>query len=240
MQEKNSQNASDVINRLKSLLKLKTDIQLSEFLNIRPNTISTWKKRNSLDYETVISICDLYELNLNEVFLNKRTGISSGATTPLITKESQFQYASGFDRQSLMDAVPKYNFPFIDNDNSQAFQVVSNNMFPLIDESSFVLCTASALSEVWDNKVAVIVARHKGIFLNRVSRDAFKDDHVHLTNENDFYNEVVLKESEISEVWLVRGVLSYDMNSESKFSRINDGLRKIDRFMRKNEITDKP
>jgi|GEM_PF-550536 len=240
MQEKNSQNANDVINRLKSLLKLKTDIQLSEFLNIKPNTISTWKKRNSLDYETVISICDLYELDLNEVFLNKNTVSDAEGATPLITKEVQFQYAAGFDRQSLLDLVPKYSFPFIDSGNSQAFQVVSNNMFPLIDENSFVICSGSTLAEVKDNKVAVIVARNKGIFLNRVSQASFKEDQVILTSDNDFYNEVVLRESEISEVWIVRGVLTYGMNSESKFTYINDSLRKIDRFMRKNEITDKP
>ncbi|WP_257008550.1 LexA family transcriptional regulator [Flavobacterium agri] len=239
MQEKNSQNANDVINRLKLLLKLKTDIQLSEFLNIRPNTISTWKKRNSLDYETVISICELYELDLNEVFLNKRTSVDSSASTPLITREVQFQYASGADRQGLMEIVPKYKFPFLAVENSLAFQVVSNNMFPLIDENSFVICEAATLDAVRDNKIAVIVSKNKGIFLNRVGKGQYKADQVLLVNDNDFYNDVVLSESEITEVWLVRGVLSYDMNHESRFTFINDSLRKINSFMKKNEITDK-
>ncbi|MBD3581314.1 LexA family transcriptional regulator [Flavobacterium selenitireducens] len=238
MQEKNSQNANNVISRLKSLLKLKTDIQLSEFLNIKPNTISTWKKRNSLDYETVISICDLYELDLNEIFLDKKSGTEISGATPLITKEVQFQYAAGADRKSLMELVPKFSFPFIDIKNSQAFQVVSNNMFPLIDENSFVVCSASSLAEVKDNKVAVIVTKTKGIFLNRVSPSGFKDDQYVLTSDNDFYNEVTLNNSEIAEVWMVKGVLSYDVNSDSKVSFINDSLKKIDKFMKKNEITD--
>lgn len=238
MQEKDSQNANNVIGRLKSLLKLKTDIQLSEFLNIKPNTISTWKKRNSLDYGTVISICDLYELDLNEIFLNKKTTSEFVGSTPLITKEAQFQYAAGVERKSLMELVPKFSFPFLDIHNSQAFQVVSNNMFPFIDENSFVVCTASSLAEVKENKVAVIVTKNKGIFLNRVSQTGFKNDHYQLTNDNDFYNEITLSESEISEVWVVKGVLSYDINSDSKVTFINDSLKKIDRFMKKNEITD--
>ncbi|RZJ73082.1 helix-turn-helix domain-containing protein [Flavobacterium sp.] len=239
MQEKNSQNANDVINRLKFLLKLKTDIQLSEFLNIKPNTISTWKKRNSLDYETIISICDLYELDLNEVFLNKKTFADAAGSTPLITKEVQFQYAAGAGRPALLENVPKYSFPFIDAANSMAFQVVSNNMFPLIDENSFVLCSASTISDVKQNKVAVVVAKSKGIFLNRVTSEGFKNGQLHLLNENDFYNDIVLDESEIDEVWLVKGVLSYVVNTESKFTFINDSLKKIDSFIKKNEITDK-
>jgi len=238
MQENKSQNANNVISRLKSLLKLKTDIQLSEFLNIKPNTISTWKKRNSLDYETIISICDLYELDLNELFLGKIPNTVSGSNTPLITKEVQFQYAAGFDRDSLMGLVPKYSFPFIDNENALSFQVVSNNMFPLIDENSFVVCSASSLAEVKDHKVAVIVTRNKGIFLNRISQSAFKETQFLLTSDNDFYSEVALSESEIAEVWMVKGVLSYDMNSDSKVNFINDSLKKIDRFMKKNEISD--
>lgn len=239
MQEKNSQNANDVINRLKFLLKLKTDIQLSEFLNIRPNTISTWKKRNTLDYETIISICELYELDLNEVFLNKRNLSESSGSTPLITREAQFQYASGHDRQGLMDLVPKFSFPFLSSESTLAFQVVSNNMFPLIDENSFVICEASSLDAVKENKVAIVVSKSKGIFLNRIAKSPYKENQVVLVNDNDFYNDVTLGESEISEVWMVRGVLSYDLNNEGKFSFINDSLRKINTFMKRNEITDK-
>lgn len=239
MQENKSQNAIDVIDRLKKLLKLKTDIQLAELLNIKPNTISTWKKRNSLDYEAIISISELYELDLNEVFLNKRKSQNTTLCTPLITREALFQYASGSDREALLEIVPTYKFPFVDADNSMAFQVVSNNMFPLIDENSFVVCQPVALDDLKENAVAVVVSKNKGIFLNRVNLGSYaSSDQVLLTNDNEFYNDVVLNSGEIVEVWLVVAVLSYDMNHESRFKFINDSLKKINKFIKKNEITD--
>ncbi|RZJ65901.1 MAG: hypothetical protein EOO50_11580 [Flavobacterium sp.] len=238
MQENKSQNAIDVIDRLKKLLKLKTDIQLSEFLNIKPNTISTWKKRNSLDYEAIISISELYELDLNEVFLNKRKGSSLSSSTPLITREVMFQYASGADREALLEIVPTYKFPFVDTDDSIAFQVVSNNMFPLVDENSFVICQSVSIEDLKDSSIAVVVSRNKGIFLNRINTSNLASNQLILTNDNDFYNDTALNSNEISEVWLVIGVISYDMNHESRFKFINDSLKKINKFIKKNEMTD--
>lgn len=236
MQEKKSQNAIDVINRLKKLLKLKTDIQLSEFLNIRPNTISTWKKRNTLDYEAIISISELYEFDLNAVFLNKTKSSRSLTETPLITREVQFQYASGIEKAALLEIVPKYKFPFVDAENSLAFQVVSNNMFPLIDENSFVICEYVAAEAIKDDMIAVIVTKSKGIFLNRINRNPFYENQLVLSNENDFYSDVALNISEVAEVWHVSGILSYDMNHESRFKFINDSLKKINTFIKKNEM----
>ncbi|WP_264558019.1 helix-turn-helix domain containing protein [Flavobacterium sp. N1718] len=140
MQDKNIQNATDVIARLKEVLKIRKDIQLAEFLNVRPNTISTWKKRNTLDYDALIRICDLYELDLNEILLGKNRMAGLSSETPLLKREVLFQYTAGTDRGALMEGTTRYNFPFISTEQSMAFQVVGNNMFPVIEENTFVIC----------------------------------------------------------------------------------------------------
>ena len=87
MQKKKEQNAILVLQKLKKKLKINSDKQLSEFLNVKPNTISTWKKRNSLDYDIIISICELYDINLNEIFYDSGKRItdndSNSSETPL-------------------------------------------------------------------------------------------------------------------------------------------------------------
>lgn len=233
MQEENIIEAGLVIQKLKKALKIKRDIQLSHVLKIRPNTISTWKKRNTLDYPAVIAVCQEYDLDLNEILLEKRArksnDLENPAETKLVSRELQFQYCMGAGE--LLDKLPKYNFPFIKGENTRAFQVLSNNMFPMIEENSFVVCEEAKLHEIPDNSLAVIISRTKGLFINRIHRILDKRDVYLLTSENTFFNNVNMKEEDINEIWLIKAALSYNMNVENKFKFINDSIKIIDRAL---------
>lgn len=235
MQENKSQNAINVIDRLKKALKIKTDIELSEFLNIKPNTISTWKKRDSVDFDSIISICELYELDLNEIFLNKKKASNHSADTPLISREVQFQYVRESDVASFLEILPRYSFPFVNSEETRAFQVISNNMFPFIEENSYVVCEKVELNAVENFSMVVAISKQKGLFLNRISKSETEESTFVLSSENDFFNEVILKASEISELWLIRGVLSYDINCENRFKFINSGVKIINKFLNKQK-----
>ena len=235
MQENKSQNAINVIDRLKKALKIKTDIELSEFLNIKPNTISTWKKRDSVDFDSIISICELYELDLNEIFLNKKKASNYTADTPLVSREVQFQYVRENDIASFLEILPKYSFPFVNSEETRAFQVISNNMFPFIEENSYVVCEKIEQSKVENLSMVVVISKQKGLFLNRISKSETEEDAFILSSENDFFNEVILKVSEISELWLIRGVLSNDINCENRFKFINSGVKIINKFLDKQK-----
>lgn len=237
MQENKSQNAINVIDRLKKALKIRTDIELSEFLNIKPNTISTWKKRNTVDFDSIISICELYELDLNEIFLNKKKISGYSAETPLVSREVQFQYVRENDIASFIDILPKYSFPFVNADETRAFQVISNNMFPFIEENSYVVCEKIELNDVENTAMVVAVSKQKGLFLNRISKSEVNENTYILSSENDFFNEVILQASEITELWLIRGVLSYDVNCDNKFKFINSGVKIINKFLNKQKHT---
>lgn len=235
MQENKSQNAIKVIDRLKKALKIKTDIELSEFLNIKPNTISTWKKRDSVDFDSIISICELYELDLNEIFLNKKKASGYSADTPLVSREVQFQYVRENDIASFIEILPKYSFPFVNAEETRAFQVISNNMFPFIEENSYVVCEKIELSQIENQSMVVVISKEKGLFLNRISKSESDKDTYILSSENDFFNDVTLEASEISELWLIRGVLSYDIHCENKFKFISSGVKIINTFLNKQK-----
>lgn len=51
-------NTELIINRLKEAKKITTDAQLATVLGVKPNTLSTWKTRNSLDLELIFSKCE--------------------------------------------------------------------------------------------------------------------------------------------------------------------------------------
>lgn len=63
-----SQNANDILLRVRELINLKTDKELCNLLEIKHNTLSSWKKRNTLDFPKVIALCEEKNLNLNYVF----------------------------------------------------------------------------------------------------------------------------------------------------------------------------
>lgn len=235
MHDNHSLNASLVLKKLKKSLKISTDIQLSEFLNVKPNTISTWKKRNSLDYSSIISICELYEIDLNDIFFEKKNVQKSygnyASETPLISRELQFQYCIG--GSAMLDSLPKYNFPFVRAENTRAFQVLSNNMFPIIEENSFAVCEACDLNTVPDESLVVIVSKAKGLFMNRISKASKPDSYV-LSSENSFFESISIHSSEIDEIWLIRGILSYNINNDYKVVVEHNAVQKADQPVTKN------
>ncbi|MGV3696832.1 LexA family transcriptional regulator [Flavobacterium sp.] len=229
-----------MLNKLKKTLKINSDKQLSEFLNVKPNTISTWKKRNSLDYSVIISICELYEIDLNEIFYDsgKYTpdSICNSSETPLVSREILFQYC--VDSSAVMENLPKFNFPFIHSDNSRVFQVVSNNMYPIIEENSFVICEGTTIELVQENSLVVIVSKSKGLFVKRIHRSHLSPDLFLLSSENKFYDTLKLDKAAIDEIWSIKGILTYNVTNDNKTKFINDSIKLLDKALMKIKTDD--
>ncbi|MDI1255504.1 MAG: LexA family transcriptional regulator [Flavobacterium sp.] len=229
MEELQHRHASNVIDRLKKLLKIKRDAQLAAILKVRANTISTWKKRNTLDHEAIILVCENYKFDLNYILLNIKKSSASATQTPILSRDVQFQYALGNDTEALLEALPKYHFPFINGEDSRAFQVISNNMFPLIEENSYVICEST--ETIITNIPVVIVSRNKGIFINKLYPNPFNEGEFILSSENEGYRDVILEASDIDEIWKIRAQLSYNINHDNKIKFISDSLKKINAFV---------
>jgi transcriptional regulator with XRE-family HTH domain len=58
MQEKISNFAILFISRLKSALKISTDLELAAYLGVNQSTLSSWKIRNSIDFDRIIAKCN--------------------------------------------------------------------------------------------------------------------------------------------------------------------------------------
>lgn len=52
-----------IISRIKSYLNIKTDSDLAHFLGIKQPTISSWRSRNTLDYDLIITKCNKIDAN---------------------------------------------------------------------------------------------------------------------------------------------------------------------------------
>jgi len=52
-----------ILNEIRKYLNSKTDTEFANFLGIKQNTLSSWKARNSIDYDLIISKCDYLNAN---------------------------------------------------------------------------------------------------------------------------------------------------------------------------------
>ncbi|MBF7093251.1 helix-turn-helix domain-containing protein [Flavobacterium sp. ALJ2] len=209
MQAKKSLNANLTLKRLKKALQINTDIELSKLLNIKPNTISTWKKRDTLDYNAIISICNLYEIDLNKILSEnpKKNEIGNIVlnNTPLIKREIQFEYCLG--NEDLLNSLPKYHFPFIQSKISRAFEIVSNNMKPTINANSFVVCEITDIKTIEENAIVVIISKTKGLIINRVINNSPLENNFTISNDNTFFRNTTIDPEDIKEIWAVKNIL---------------------------------
>jgi phage repressor protein C with HTH and peptisase S24 domain len=63
MSSKKSHDVKKILERFKQALNIYTDSSLAEYLGIKPNTISTWRARNTIDFELLFSKCE--DININ-------------------------------------------------------------------------------------------------------------------------------------------------------------------------------
>ncbi|MCH2451513.1 MAG: helix-turn-helix domain containing protein [Gracilimonas sp.] len=59
------QNANFILDRLKKAYGLKYDTEIADFLGKDPSTISTWRRRGTVDYTTIFSKC--HDINANYI-----------------------------------------------------------------------------------------------------------------------------------------------------------------------------
>src|SRR5690606_35930709 len=108
-QMNNDLDVSRILDKLKQSIGVKTDKDLSDILQVRPNTISTWRMRNSMHYERLIQASLINNINLNELFFNREQELTDSII--VVPKEFQFQYVSQRNNRAFIADLPVCNLP---------------------------------------------------------------------------------------------------------------------------------
>ncbi|RAV29676.1 helix-turn-helix domain-containing protein [Sinomicrobium soli] len=203
-----------LLKKLKNYLGINTNIELSRILDVKPNTISTWKRRNSLDYELIISICNMMDIDLNVLFAMDKDKQQATSSILAIPIEAQYQYVSGYSRQEFLDKMPKCKLPFsFSNTTTRAFQMAGISMSPTLKEGAYVLAEKiTSPEEITNNMICILISKLRGIHINRVRRDAGTSSILNLLNDNPtFPGNIVMPLEEITEAWKVTGSLALNL-----------------------------
>ncbi|RAV29667.1 LexA family transcriptional regulator [Sinomicrobium soli] len=213
---------TEVIDRLKKRLNIRTNAALSDILNVRPNTISTWKKRNTMDFHRVFSLCKTHDIDINDLFFDqgdKKDPVrekDAGQGFRVVSRESSFQYVMELHRKSFIENLPRFDFPFIHGNNIRAFQMIGSSMAPILQDGDFAVgeYLGTDISGLTDGNTYVLVSNLKGIYISRIIKDpSYPDQLILIMNGKPGKErpEVKMHSKEILEIWEVTSVFSLDL-----------------------------
>ncbi|CAM4276879.1 helix-turn-helix domain-containing protein [Flavobacterium terrigena] len=210
MQENNPQIAKNIINRLKKSLKVETDTRLSEILNIKPNTISSWKKRNTLDYSKIIDKCVELNIDLNLIFSENLTNFEQETFTPIVSKDLIYQYTSGKLMDSL-EVLPTMKFPYLKNKESIAFQIDKSLIDARFNKDCFAICEKTSLNNIIDNDIVIVISNKLGFFVTKIKPSLGDTEKFIISIDNGlpFNKKISIATKDIDELWKVTGILSF-------------------------------
>ncbi|WP_121966611.1 helix-turn-helix domain-containing protein [Myroides sp. N17-2] len=210
------QDATGVIKKLKRMMGIKTDLQLSEILDVKPNTISSWKKRDSLQYEGLIALCKEHKIDLNELFFSDSTAVYNTSyhkrKVKMISIDHHFEYF--LDSEKTLATAPSYVFPTTEEVDT-AFQVSVDNMYPTIKMTSYVITKRITLKDLQLWHIYLFILKDKGIVIYRFKRIA-EDGTLLLISDNPSFENIQVKPGDVREVFCVRGAFLPNMKTATE------------------------
>src|SRR5690606_25911984 len=109
-----------------------------------------------------------YKIDMDYLFFGEKKEDSHNfpEKTPLITRETIHEYTLGeFDENNLSE-LPSYCLPFTNGSEYRVFQIVSNNLFPVLEENAFAICEKREMDELSLEDIVVVISKKKGFFVS--------------------------------------------------------------------------
>ncbi len=240
-----------IINKIIEHYNFKSDAEFARFLEIKPQTLSNWKARNTYDAELIYTKC--VELNpewlitsgekgemlknsyeANEAVLNT---VKESHFPKLITVDSQGHenivfvpvsaragYIEGYGDDKFISSLPTYRLPRLNNGTFRMFEVKGHSMTPTLHDACIVVGEwVENWENIKDNQVYIIVT-DEGIVVKRVINRLGKYGNLFLKSDNrSEFPSYAVKTEDIKEVWKVNLAMIFNLLDPSTiFDRIND------------------
>lgn len=189
-----------LIERLKKEFKVKKDLDLAEIFNVSPFIFSSWKRSKGKLIEEIVKYGVVSDLNFNKIFHNKKS--SNGRGVSILLADDLFSYY--MNPKEKVSSLPKYNIPTL-RETQLGFQVISQNMEPLLTVSSLVFGVEVAKNEYRSGEIYVLSILNKGIYITRFKA---KQEGMYLfENDNKLFPDFVFSEAAILTAFRVSSIL---------------------------------
>lgn len=197
--------SDNIIKKLKQLLGLKTDLELANILHVKPNTVSSWKSRETLQYEKIILLCKENKIDLNDLFFDETNRANSTdlqkRKVKMVSVDHHFEYFLNPER--VWATSPSYIFP-TEEEVDTAFQIATENMYPTIKVSSYVLTKKIDLKDIKPWNLYILVLEGRGILCYRFKRVTDKNE-LFFISDNENFENLTVSPDQIKEIFCIRG-----------------------------------
>ena len=137
-----------ILSKIKSYLGLKNDAEFARFLEIKPNTLSNWYSRNTIDYNKIITKCERIDANWlltgkgNMLKDENSKEISNDRGIPLLPFEAFAGYGeSSVQGVSFARIEERYDVPLFYNIHVDfMINVRGSSMYPKYSSGDVVAC----------------------------------------------------------------------------------------------------
>ena len=209
---------SKIIREIKLHLGFKNDTELADFLGIKQNTLSTWKSRNTMDYDLIISKCDFIDANWlltgegkmlkSETTKTETSKEESVKGIPLVNATAIGGYGNNvfsFEERDVKDyyVIPKFKHKQVDF----MIEVEGSSMYPKYNSGDVVACRIiKERNFIQWNKTHVIATREQGIIIKRI-KPSDTPNSLLMVSDNESYDPFNVPEEEIEGLAIVVGVI---------------------------------
>ncbi|MGS2763838.1 helix-turn-helix domain-containing protein [Sinomicrobium sp. M5D2P9] len=201
----------EILKNLKLDLGVKTNVELSEVLNVRPNTISTWKKRNSMDYSRLIAIGKSLKIDLNRLFSNNVKKDPCKENVIVVPREFQYQYVTGFGKKEFLNKMPRHKFSFDTGGGKiRIFQIDNITSFSSFKGNFFAVGElVNDIGNIIEDTVYIIVNKVSGISVGKIEHYNSNPDTLYVVNDQNkgTGNKISICAGDVVEIWKVNSII---------------------------------
>ena len=207
-----------ILSKIKSHYNFEKDADFARFLEIKPQTLSSWYSRNTFDIELLYSKC--VELNPEWLLTGEGEMLKSDNNTPAV---AELQIPSGipmlpFDAfagigtdvegVNLDTIEERYVVPLFNGMKMDfMISVRGSSMYPKYNSGDVVACRmVQELLFVQWNKVYVLDTISQGVIIKRLKKSD-KEGFVICKSDNEQYEPFEIPMSDIRTIALVVGVI---------------------------------
>ncbi|MGG5506934.1 MULTISPECIES: helix-turn-helix domain-containing protein [unclassified Myroides] len=204
-ENQNTSSSIDVLTKLKVQLGVKSSKKLAQIFDLKPNTISSWKKRNTLCYAKIIEVCKQHQIDLNELFYSNYPNKAIEkyyANVPIIYIDDYLEYYLSIKtkQQKLKQVyLPKsVSFDII----IQLYTAIEDMEHPQL---IYAFCQKIDLSRIEEQQCYVFFVQNKGFQYYKIVEVTEEHTHFKVMKGADC---IELKMEEIIEVFQWKESLS--------------------------------
>ncbi|MCH2213725.1 MAG: helix-turn-helix domain-containing protein [Flavobacteriales bacterium] len=154
----------------------------------------------------------------------------------LVPVKAAAGYLTGFGDMEFVGALPKFSMPFPElpaDRTYRVFQIEGDSMLPVPPKSYVIAEYVQDWTDLKTDERYVFLTKDEGVVFKRVRTHAHKRSY-ELISDNSVYKPYFIKQSQVLEVWRVRGVIGFDLDAfQSTSASMKDVLAAIERIEKK-------